>query len=114
MSDKEEITIEQVIHRKERAHRNIFFAQLCAFLLMVGVTIYVVSGFGARDQAICDTSADNRQAVRNLVVAIDDLGRDLVIGNGDPNSPTPEQQATLDQFEQFKEQQLKLLKDDVC
>lgn len=95
-----------------RRQHQIQFSQLIAYLLLVGMMIYVWSGQEQDDRQICETIRDNRNATRNVVVAIYDLGEDLVIGEGD--EVTPQQQATLARFELFRDQQLETLDGPVC
>lgn len=101
--------------RSDAWHRNIFIAQLLAYIFMVGMVIYVISADRAEnrerifneqvnDQERCQAGQDTRRSIRAIVSAIEDLGRELII-DGDETTPTPEQQAALDQFARFKEEQ---------
>lgn len=94
--------------------RRIEFAQLVAYLLIIGVVFYTWSGFEHRDKDICRAAQVNRDSTRDLVIAIHRLGEELVVGSSNPTEPTEQQKATLARFEEFKNQQLRLLDKEVC
>jgi hypothetical protein len=101
-------------HEKSKAHRRIALAQLLAYVGIVCVFAFSMWHAEQTDTRICESAQENRDATRALVVAIGELGEDLVVGSDTETSPTPEQQATLDQFTRFQAQQLKALSGPVC
>jgi hypothetical protein len=98
----------------EKSHRRIAVAQLVAYVMIVAVFAFSSWQAEQQDEHICESAHENREATRALVIAIGDLGTDLVVGNDDPDSPTPEQQATLDKFAKFQAAQLAALAGPVC
>jgi hypothetical protein len=107
-------TVMTTAERLRRRQHQMQFAQLCVYLVLIGIIIYTWSGFDRRDARICESAQANRDSTKNVVIAIHELGEQLVLGSTDPDSPTPQQQASLDRFEQFKNQQLEMLNSPVC
>lgn len=105
--------LEAVAREKARAHRRIAYAQLGAYLLILLVSVAGWLQLQARDDAICEASEQNREALGNVVRGTEDLGRRLVLG-GEAGTITPEQQAVLAEFATFKREQLALLSGEVC
>jgi hypothetical protein len=104
--------LEKLVREKERTHKKIGAAQLVAYLLIVIVSVFAWQKSTSQDHHICRSAEANRQAVRNVVIAIEQLGTELVTDDGTP--PTPEQQVALDRFKKFKEDQLALLELPAC
>lgn len=100
--------------RSSEWHRNVALAQLCAYLLIIAVAVLAFRDSNAQQDDICSAAAENREATRNLVIAIYTLGAQLVIQDGDDKPPTPGQQRALDQFAEFRDTQLALLADVPC
>ena len=97
--------------RTTRRHR-IDLAQIMAYILIVSIFILGLYQANKQDDELCKITADNRQVTRNLVVAIERLGTELVTnGNSDI---TAAQQESLDRFAEFKESQLRVLELPVC
>lgn len=97
-----------------RVRRRIYYAETLAYILIVTIA---VAGFVSADrqrQGVCHAVYDNRQAVRDLTVAIKHLGRDLVLGDPPAGSITPDQRETLRQFSQFEREQLQELDLPIC
>jgi hypothetical protein len=85
-----------------------------AYLLIVAITGFL---FWADDQESEDRCANaqlNRIALLDTVTAIEQLGRDLVIGNAAQAEPTPEQKASLARFAQFEDNLRAKLDVPVC
>lgn len=98
--------------RSNEWHRNVAAAQLVAYLMIITIAVLGFARFQQTQEDICRQAQANRQATRNLVVAIDALGQQLVLGSDE--KPTPEQLATLKVFKEFRDQQLTLLEGPVC
>lgn len=96
---------------RARQHR-IAVAQLGAYLLILIVSFMGWGALAEQDKHICRSAEENRDAVRGVVIGVNDLGRDLVLGGND--NPTPEQDAVLAKFDEYKKQQLKNLEGPVC
>jgi hypothetical protein len=85
-----------------------------AYMLIVAVTGFL---FWADDQESEDRCANaqlNRVALLDTVTAIEQLGRDLVIGNAAEAEPTPAQKASLARFAQFEDNLRAKLDVPVC
>jgi hypothetical protein len=101
--------------RDPKARRRLWYGQTVAYVLIMGVVLW---GFWvqSRIQAdLCNSSYENRVAIRNLSAAISTLGEHLVLGNKpDPGHITPEQKASLKQFRDFRKAQAKALDLPTC
>lgn len=100
--------------RSDRWHRRVAIAQACAYVVIVLAGLAGALRFQHDAARICDTAESNRQAVRNLVVGVKRLGRELVVGGPDAAAPSPEQRAALAQFKAFKQRQFELTADPAC
>lgn len=103
--------------RAER-RRRITLAQLGAYALIVSTALF---GFYQIDQTqadLCDTTAQNRDAVRNVVNAVYELA--IGAAQRQPDAPplTESEQrelnAYLERVEKFHESQLALLDKEPC
>ena len=104
--------LERLARQKHKAHRRIALWQLAAYVLIVSISLIGWWRIEKEADARCTAGEANREALRNIVVAIEMLGTDLVTGGENPT--TPEQEETLKQFADFREEQLALLDGPVC
>ena len=104
--------LEMLAHQKHRAHRRIAYWQFAAYLLIISISLLGWRQIEQEADARCESGEANREALRNIVLAIEALGTDLVTQGTNPT--TPEQEETLEEFADFREEQLALLEGPVC
>lgn len=90
------------------------WGQLLAYVLILIVALFGFLELSEHNKHICDTARDNRNASRNIVIAVDELGRALVDDGKPHDQLTPEEQHAIEIIEDFREDQLDLLKEPVC
>ena len=106
--------LKAILHAKETAHRRIAAFQVGAYVLLVIVSAL---GWWQIEQEAgerCEAGRVNRQALVDNVFAIEQLGRNLVLGSTDPNAPTPEQQQALTAFANYRKSQIQKLDTPIC
>lgn len=89
-------------------------AQIIAY---VGIAVVGTVGFfvtGQQQEDLCETSLDNREALRNVVSAIDRLGTDLVLEDKPASAATREEKDALRTLNEFRRQQSRLLDYPPC
>lgn len=104
--------LEAVAREKHKAHRRIAYWQLAAYLLIFSLSVIGWWQIEQESDARCASGEINRQALRNIITGVGDLGAKLVTNGEDPS--TPEQEAALAQFTAFEEEQLALIEGPVC
>lgn len=104
--------LERLAHQKNQAHRRIALWQLAAYVLIFTVSVVGWWKIEQEADARCKSGENNRTALRNLIVGVDTLGTDLVTNGKNPT--TPEQDAALQRFEEFRKDQLALIAGPVC
>lgn len=92
-----------------KVRRRIYWAQTMAYVLIMSIIIAGFATFQRQQTILCENSYGNRLAIREMSTAIAELGRSLVVGDQPIGQITPEQHRAMQQFETFKEQQIKSL-----
>lgn len=113
------LALAQALHEADteadkRAKRT-FIAQLLAYVLIVGVAVFVSWRQEGLSDDLCTGAAENREALRAIVVGVGDLGEALIIGDaaGD-DYISPQQAEALTRINEFEKQQLKTLELPIC
>jgi hypothetical protein len=88
--------------------------RVAAYVLVVAVTGFLFWADDQESEDRCANATLNRIAVLDTVTAIEQLGRDLVVGNAAQAEPTPAQEASLARFEKFGDDLRKRLDVPVC
>lgn len=100
---------------RRRRRRRVTMAQLVAYLLIVTVAVFGFYQIDQQNQTICSSTGDNREAIRNVVKAIDRLGVSLVLeGRRSMENATPGEEAAVERIRAFSAQQLRLLETKAC
>jgi hypothetical protein len=89
-------------------------AQVGAYLLILAVAVLGLQVERHNDQQLCESGKDNRHALRNLAVAVDSLGRTLVLEGKPRSKASAEEAAALAALDDFRERQVHLLNEPVC
>jgi hypothetical protein len=85
-----------------------------AYVLVVALGGFFFWADGQESEDRCANAQLNRVALLDTVTAIEELGRDLVIGNAAQAEPTPEQKASLARFAKFEDDLRAKLDVPVC
>jgi hypothetical protein len=99
---------------RESTRRKREWGQLGAYLLFV---IFGLVGFWEMqrvDQNFCEAGTENREAVRNLTMAISSLGVDLVTEGKAFSELSPQERDAVQRFRAFERKQLALLELPIC
>jgi hypothetical protein len=102
------------VEEKRARRRRITVAQLGAYLLICVVAVLGFLDLEHTQDELCQTAAENRQASRDIVQAIDRLGVGLILEGREESEASPEEAAAIKLLDQFAAEQLALLDKPVC
>lgn len=90
------------------------WGQLGAYLLIVVMAMVGFYEMGKVDDKFCQSGQENREAIRNLTIAISALGQDLIRDDQPLNELDAEDREALRAFRTFEADQVALLEPPVC